>query len=241
MAPPSKKSPSASASAPTSKRTYNNVTDHTEATTQAERARDEKRPTPELKPRGAERTARRSERVSSTNTHIKEGVIPDLAMLDYRVKSRDENGMPARWSIQVPPSFDAEVRRMVDAGRYFEDLGSMIRWCVFFGMDYLQRLIEPPFPSNVQVLKAMAADNAHFETRLQYLSALERTAVNAYEAMGRGMHSTAVQIISRQLDNIRRLPPDDEFRREMVRMIKERFGHLLKKGQLVKFDELDEE
>lgn len=161
-------------------------------------------------------------------------------MLDYRVKSRDEQGIPARWSVQVPPSFDAEVRRMVDEGRYFEDLGNMVRWCVFFGMDYLQRVIEPPFPSNLQVLKAMAADNAHFETRLQYMQALDRAATNAYEALGRGLEATAVQIVSRQIENVRRLPKGDECRTEILRLLKQRFGHMLKKGQLVTFDELDE-
>lgn len=212
------------------------------ATRRRERAspEQESKHTPALRSRRTPNPSTKPDLVRSTNPDLNEGITPDLAMLDYRERSRDEQGVPVRWSLQVRPAFDAEVRRMVGTGRYFDELGALIRWCVFFGMDYLQRIIDPPFPSNIQVLKAMAADNAHFETRLQYLAQLDRAATNAYEALGRGMESTAVQIISRQIENVRSLPPGDEFRTEILKLLKQRFGHMLKKGQLVTFDELDE-
>jgi hypothetical protein len=188
-----------------------------------------------------DRSSDRPERARSDHPDIDHSVHPDTSMLDYRVKSRDEQGLPKKWSLEVPPSFDAEVRRMIDEGRYFADLGTMIRWCVFFGMDFLQRLIAPPFPSNLQVLKAMAANNAHVEARLAYMAAIDRTATNAYELLGRGMEGAAINILSRQLDEIRKLPKEDEFRPVILDLLKQRFGHLLKRGELVTFDELDEE
>ena len=195
--------------------------------------------TPSLRSR-RDRNPTRPQLVRSGNAEINDGIVPDLTMLDYRPPSRDAPGMPARWSLTVTPSFDAEVRRMVGSGLYFEDFGELVRWCVFFGMDYLQRIIHPPFSSNVQVLKAMAANSAHFETRLQYMQSIERDAKNSYEALGRGLEAAAVQLVSKQIEVIRGLSPDDPFRAEILKLIKQRFGHMLKKGQLVTFDELDE-
>lgn len=160
-------------------------------------------------------------------------VRADFGMIDARISSHDDQGHSKRWNIDAPVNFHAQVTRFIEQGQYeFDNVSEFIRWCVLFSMDYLERLDPPRYRSNVQVLKAIAADNGQSETRRAYLQSIEKTSMEVFELLGLGMHAEAERHVAKVLEHIRQLAPSDPWRVLYTTAIKTRFGHVLKRGKI---------
>lgn len=169
-------------------------------------------------------------------------VRPDLSLLDARVPSHDDpslGGHAKRWNVESGRNFYNQIIRFVEHNPWgFEDMGNYVRWCVLFGTDYLERLVPPDGPSNMQVLKAIAIENSASETRRNFLTSIERSSDEAFQLIGLGMEDEALAHISRLLDHVRRLPKNSAWRQLYEQTVQLRFGHLFKLSKIASLAEL---
>lgn len=163
--------------------------------------------------------------------------------MDARVPSHDDpslGGHAKRWNIEVPRAFHGQVSQFVESGTDdFNNLGEFVRVAVLIVMDYLERLEPKAYPSNTQILKAIALEVNQSRTRREYLSSIEDSSREAYELMGLGLDGEAERLVAGVLERIRERPKRDPWRRLYLTAFQQKFGHLLKRSKITDLTTFD--
>ena len=152
--------------------------------------------------------------------------------LDFRIRSRDENGHYEKIQTSVPPELHTELVSLATSGAFdFDGIGGFVRWAIVHGIEQLAAY-KPKYPSQIAIVRAISLENARSEVRREFKKQLEGTAKEAFELAAAGLTSEAAKHVQRVLHLIRKMDPEDKWRAVYEKEVQTRFGHLLKVGKI---------
>jgi hypothetical protein len=149
-----------------------------------------------------------------------------------RTRTKDEKGHYERWpETRVHPELDTAVRAYLsDPACEYESMSDLIRGLVIEGLTR-KRVSNPTTKSIIAIMKVWDEENRRMEMRRKFKQRIEETAREAYELVGEGRISEAAKHIHIVLMHVRDMAEDDPWRAECEKVLKEKFGYLLKMTQ----------
>lgn len=146
-----------------------------------------------------------------------------------RTRIKDEKGHYERWpEVRVHPELDTAVRAYLsDPACEYESMADLIRGLVIEGITR-KKVSNPGTKSIIAILKAWDEENRKMEMRRRFLQRIQDTAREAYELVGEGRINEAAQHIHTVLLCVRDMDPTDRWRAECEKVIKQKFGYLLR-------------
>lgn len=154
--------------------------------------------------------------------------------LRFIIRARNDNDhsdyLP---KTQVTPELKAEAYAIGESSAWeFGSVAAFVRWCVVLGVEECRK-INPRWPTNISIIRAMELESARLQTRINFLEHIEKKAKEAFELTGRGMHAEAARHVYAVLAEVRKMDKADPWRAYYETEIKKRFGKLLTKGRIV--------
>lgn len=150
-----------------------------------------------------------------------------------RYKTKDDKGHYERWpEIRVHPDQDTAVRAyLADPACEYDSMADLIRGLVTEGITR-KKVTNPKTKSIIAILKAWDEENRQMEMRRRFKQRIEETAREAYELVGEGRTNEAAKHIHNVLMHVRDMAVDDPWRDECEKVIKNKFGYLLRMTQV---------
>jgi hypothetical protein len=150
-------------------------------------------------------------------------------------KYKDEKGHYERWELRVHPDLDTAARTYLsDPSCEFESMSELIRGCVLLALPQL-RSSRSETRSVIAILRAIEEENRRSEMRRRFEQHISETAREAFELVSAGRTDEAAKHIHKVLLHVRDMEKSDPWREEYQRIIKNRFGHLLRLTKAASF------